>query len=512
MVRRMGAKGLAAGLVAGAGAGLVWCVLACTESPMAYSPDGKSLAFVTMEPYETFDLRLAGPRGYRLFVLSGQKELRLVEQTAEAMLTGPGWSPDGKRICYLRIPLLTPGQLADLEATCREAKGRQEQAASRPAPRHPLACDKAELRESDVTMPSASHAVQKGREAEVSPATPAQLVIRRTGDWAIEKTVDLELPGIQWYREKGDKGLMRCGLLTPYLEIRPQFGPDGKWIYFSAGEVLWGINPEDRQKQILAMPASWARLSPDGKTLAFLHNDTVGFIRTDASKATYVRVNEGVDTGALAWADNDTVAILSKDNSEVFVTKRDESKPLNLYTLTFLAADGTRIPLHKVPFPDPGGDFEGLATSGRAHTVVSFGSKVFFLDPAGKTLRCLESAADSEESFVNPVFSPDSKTVALKLVKGKSSVRAGAIVFFTPDGKELSRVAIPPIPASATRPAFPLDLVPASQPATSPADLFPVGRLRPGDRAGRDTVDAAAGRGDTKILQAPAVRGQGDRS
>jgi hypothetical protein len=107
---RVATRSRIAGLMVLVAAGtLLWHVLACVESPMAFSPDGKDLAFVTMEPFELKGLHLAGPHCFRLFVLSGGKDLRVIEQTTEAILTAPAYSPDGKQICYLRIPLLTSG-------------------------------------------------------------------------------------------------------------------------------------------------------------------------------------------------------------------------------------------------------------------------------------------------------------------------------------------------------------------------------------------------------------------
>jgi hypothetical protein len=105
---RVATRSRIAGLMVFVAAGtLLWHVLACVESPMAFSPDGKDLAFVTVEPFELKGLHLAGPHCFRLFVASGGKDLRLIEQTTDAMLTAPAFSPDGKQICYLRIPLLT---------------------------------------------------------------------------------------------------------------------------------------------------------------------------------------------------------------------------------------------------------------------------------------------------------------------------------------------------------------------------------------------------------------------
>ena len=57
--------------------------------------------------------------------------------------------------------------------------------------------------------------------------------------------------------------------------------------------------------------------------------------------------------------------------------------------------------------------------------------------------------------LAQPTFTPDSKRVAFKyLTQEKDSYpRVEAIVFFSPQGKELSRVPIPRIAPGTTRPA-----------------------------------------------------------
>jgi len=81
---------LAIAVVAG---GLIWHLLACIESPMAFSPGGKDLAFVTMEPYGDGGAPgRAGQHTYRLMVLTGGKPIRVLEETSREMLSGPAYS------------------------------------------------------------------------------------------------------------------------------------------------------------------------------------------------------------------------------------------------------------------------------------------------------------------------------------------------------------------------------------------------------------------------------------
>ena len=53
-----------------------------------------------------------------------------------------------------------------------------------------------------------------------------------------------------------------------------------------------------------------------------------------------------------------------------------------------------------------------------------------------------------------PTFTPDSKRVAFKYLTEKDELaRTSAIVFFTPEGKEVGRVAIPAAKPPASKPA-----------------------------------------------------------
>ena len=79
-----------------AGGALLWHIMACTESPMSYSPDGKNLAFVVMEPKADFEDLYKDTATFRLMVCSDNKTIHTVEETSEYILTGPAYSPDGK--------------------------------------------------------------------------------------------------------------------------------------------------------------------------------------------------------------------------------------------------------------------------------------------------------------------------------------------------------------------------------------------------------------------------------
>ena len=88
--------------------------------------------------------------------------------------------------------------------------------------------------------------------------------------------------------------------------------------------------------------------------------------------------------------------------------------------------------------------------------VIALGDSVYFMRREGKVLKTWRHKKDL---LVQPTFTPSSRRVAFKHMS-TSERRATAIVFFTPDGREVARVKIPPIEPGTTRPA--------SQPASRP--------------------------------------------
>ena len=113
---------------------LVWHLLACMESPMSFSPGG-DLAFTTMEPYRSEDVVLRGAHVYRLMVLPAKAtQPKVLEESADWMISAPVFSPDGKRIAYLRIPLLTAEELARIGPVVSTWMKAATQPASTPVP------------------------------------------------------------------------------------------------------------------------------------------------------------------------------------------------------------------------------------------------------------------------------------------------------------------------------------------------------------------------------------------
>ncbi len=440
------------------GGGLLWHILACTESPMAFSPDSKQLAFVAMDPWSARDdnVAIAGTHVYRLMVLTEGKELTVVEETSACMLSAPAFSPDGRSFAYIRIPLfkdagsqlLAEDDLKKREQLVKQA-GEWEAAPGKPdekgnatapvpatyLPPPPSAATQGEMKATpaeaveDVALPPAENA--RGAVLGLTPQAPlnAVLVVRDAKTRQVTSATEFGMPVGE---PKGEAFLLNYGI------IRPQFDAEGKWIYFWANNVVLAICPSDHKERIMAVPASLMSLSPDGKTLATVQEGAVGFLRTDGESALYRKwKQDNLSLSGIAWANKQTLALLwynkaKKDDKEVAtpmldLLRSDGSAPksMAIEALADVASEGGELAI------SPNGDYMVLATTKEA----------FFLKANGKLLGRRPFAEG--EILCQPTFTPDSKQVAFKDVTGKETARVTAIVFFTPEGKEVSRADVP---------------------------------------------------------------------
>jgi len=439
--------------IAIAGGGLLWHVLACVESPMAFSPSGKELAFVTMEPYDAEGAGIAGAHCYRLMVLGDFERLKVVEQTNSCMLSGPGFSPDGKRICYLRIPLLERPDAKRMEQEIKKRgesleKLDSEKGVRWPAPPSAQPSTAPAVSTNDRALPSMSSMYQFVSGAIVQSPAPVQLLVRDAASFKLISCITVPLallsPG-------GDD--FASDYMMGYTTIRPGYGADGEWVYFCAGRMAMGVNLVSGEQRILAAPVSVAVLSPDRRTLAVVLEEAVGFVTIDGSMATYRSwKTEQENFCALGWKDHKTLAVLVKS----------EDDDREGYVIRFLRRDGGDAGSLDLELPGPpDGPLQlALGLDGK-HMVVCYGNDAAFLDAEGRVLKHWH---DEDDLLVHPVFTPDSQHVAMKYMarEGDGYPRVSSVVLFTPEGEEVARVAIPKIQPSATRPA--------TRPATHPSE------------------------------------------
>jgi hypothetical protein len=458
-------------LVLLAAGGLLWHVLACVESPMSFAPGG-DLAFTTMEPYDSDAVVLRGTHVYRLMVLPAKaSEPKVLEESADWMISAPGFSADGKRIAYFRIPLLTSADQARIDP---QLKGRQEalEATTQPAPiawppvspaPAPPTTQAAggESGYQDMTMPPIS---MVGSFVIGAITLPVQLVERRAADGEILSVTPVELPVPMEAESEGMSSVLFAG----YIVGRPQYTRDGQWISFCPGGPNLGgvaivVCPSTKKIHMLGAAVAAACLSPDGKTLAVLHQGALGFVSIDGSSSRYVHWQGDISLAGLAWTANDTLAVLSSEKVDRQTVRR----------ISLVKGDGTVSTTITLSGTDGGKDADTgqLALSpGAKSMVISFDEVTLFLNGSGKVLSTW--AGDDEKGHLaQPTFSPNGKEVAFKLMRKAEgeSPQAEAIVFFSPAGKELRRVASPPSTVPLTRPAA---SAPATDPARSQSDDF----------------------------------------
>lgn len=432
-----------------AGGALLWHVLACTESPMAFSPDGRNLAFVVIEKPVDVDDSIADKGAFRLIVLSADKEILTIENTSKYILTGPAYSPDGKSLCYLRIPM------ADEEGA-KERKQRFEMrakkldeietAAHKDLPKLLVESDPnshGKITTVDLTLPPAETIYENMKYMLLATQLPATLVVRDSQTYDIISLTQINLFISAQPNEE---------LWFTYMATRLQYSPDSQWIYVPANNLIQAVNPETREIRILAAPVAVnlkeafitvAILSPDGKTIAALMGDDkpiLAFFKTDGQAVIYRKLGFEPSLAGMVWKDNDTLVLLSPGED-----KKDSEKT----RLNFIKTDGVILEPLELQLPEhPSGDYDqneltelALSPNGK-YMVISFGKDVFFLTTEGKVLKHRHSS--DESIFVQPIFTPDSKRVAFKSAIEKNDSSVYTIVFFTCRGEEISRVKIPP--------------------------------------------------------------------
>ena len=453
MVRQITAKRtpgwkaiLAIAVAAGA---LLWHMLACTESPMAFSPEG-DLAFVTMEPYdfEGKDLPIAGAHAYRLMVLSKGKDLRVIEQTSSHLLSAPAYSPDGKHITYLRIPLLSK-EAAEQVGKTTETRMRAFEEFFRARPDDLLRSARTSMSEKQPTnlfdsakyTASIPNLLEVWKEFSVElvfPTAPVTLVGRDTKTDEIVYTENLDLPIFRGQKEEPD---YHYGYLGTYRLTQPQVSPDGKFTVFCAGGRLVAMGLSDRDQAILAV-AKVVKISPDGKFLAALAPGAIAFLQADGEVAVYKGYDtDQISASGFAWVDNETLVVL---------TRPEVHEGKTIIQLCYLKRDGTEVGSKQIELLEKSLDAQReqtgeltLSPDGQ-YMALSYGQDVLFLDNEGKIIKHLSL---TRQMLVQPTFTADSKQVAFKHMTEEEGdyLRVASIVFFTPEGVEVSRVEIPRI-------------------------------------------------------------------
>jgi hypothetical protein len=232
-------------------------------------------------------------------------------------------------------------------------------------------------------------------------------------------------------------------LFFAYHTNRPQYSPDGRWIYLCAAHDVMSVNPALglHRRYGVGLDSS---LSPKGDVVSVSLERTLALVHKDGRTAICRRLEESISQSGMVWVGEDRLAVLT-------VPKDSESRP----ELHFFGRDGSVLGSKVLQLPETGGDENtgelAIAPDGR-HMVVAYGVDVYFMNSSGEVLKHWESDG---EMLAQPTFAPDSKHVAFKSLAGEdtSYKRVDSIVFFKPDGTEASRIAVPPIDPATTQPA-----------------------------------------------------------
>jgi len=410
-----------------------------------------------------------------------------LEETTDALLTAPGYSPDGQRLVYLRIPLLTAEQSQKLgresdarlkpledavseawlqwwasggagkkaEAQPGEAAGWQPSDAGATQPTEAAATQPA-IEIVDAALPPVTGTFTAMANTVFLPAATAELVVRDVHSGQVVWQTPVELP--------------TPGHADIYMHTRPEFDAAGEWVYFTTGPVAMAVNPASGEKRVVAGKNLLGRLSPDGRTYAVFtpgegdRQSVVGMIGTDGEMALYRRVPAD-SVLAVSWLDEQTLGLVAETeprpqaSAVPIATQPAATQPETNRTLVLhrLRRDGTLLgPIHATLPTATAGQPDGvrsiaIAPDGR-HMVISNAGAVF----ATVEGRVLGQWRSPEKVVLEqPTFSPDSSRVAFKVSReiGEKTVRTEAIAVFSADGKLLYRVEIPAITPGTTRPA-----------------------------------------------------------
>ena len=227
-------------------------VAGCVHTPIAWSPDGRWLAFTVatrpadrvLAPGWIFGGEPARPGGedrvtYRLWTTRPDTGASTLLETSAGPLTSAGWSPDGKALAFGRV-VAEPGGRSRFEVVIQEAPDRQRvvrrEEVPDPAPEA-------------AGLPALSIAWSPdGRMLAAPQFRPKGLVVLRVDDGRSLKVIDeAYLPSwsprggkLAFYRGGGPEGLYcvdsRLGephLLAPISQplLAPAWSPDGRTIW-----------------------------------------------------------------------------------------------------------------------------------------------------------------------------------------------------------------------------------------------------------------------------------------
>jgi Tol biopolymer transport system component/C-terminal processing protease CtpA/Prc len=256
--------------------------------PIAWSPDGKWLAFFT-----------AGPRGFTnvSVVPSAGGEPKPVSFLANANATGVAWSPDGTFLLFDTSQRTETPQLARVDLILRTPKFREDQFRDlfneEQAPRRPAA----------PTAPTDEVPPKPPAKADEGPPKPeaAKTDPAKVGAKTIEKPVTPTEIVFDDIRQ-------RLSLLPAGLEVGEAFiSPDGKTVVMIAGAAgqtnlySWSIDETARERPVAKQLTTTAgakadvHFTPDSKEAFYLDEGRIQAVTLDSRQTRAVAVTAEMD-------------------------------------------------------------------------------------------------------------------------------------------------------------------------------------------------------------------------
>ncbi|HMC75941.1 MAG TPA: S41 family peptidase [Vicinamibacterales bacterium] len=255
--------------------------------PLAWSPDGKWLAFFT-----------SGTRGFTnvAIVAAAGGEPRQASFLANGNASSVAWSPDGTFLLFDTSQRTETPQLARVDLILRTPKFREDQF------RDLFVEEQSPRRPAPTTVPPADEVPPKPATPPVDTASPAKADAKKSEEpdrpKQTSKPVDIVFDNIR----------QRLSLVPTGLDVGEAFiSPDGKTLVMIAGAAgqtnlySWSLDetarerPVARQLTTTAGGKSDVNFSPDSKEVFYLDDGRIQAVTIDRREARAVAVTAEMD-------------------------------------------------------------------------------------------------------------------------------------------------------------------------------------------------------------------------